>query len=274
MKKKLLSFTVIAAMVVAIMAPAPVMAKKKTKELPLVKSATYYDYSSYDKKWEKYELEKFTYKKGYPDSIITLYQSNSNILSPKYKLKKKGKKYLPKKMTIKQGLSSTRSYKYNKKGFLTNETSKSKYYKSISAYKYNGKGFVTQRKITNYDKNDSGKFVLDYSSVYKYSVKMKKGLPKSITYTESDGYKRVWTCNKKGLITSCTYYTPSGTTYSKYTYKYKYKKGRVVSVTEYNTQGTATERVVFKYSKEKASKQRYAQMINDLINAGYPSNWY
>ena len=274
MKKKILSFTVIAAMVVAILAPAPVMAKKKAKELPLVKSATYYYYSSYDKKWEKDELQKFTYKKGYPDSIITLYQSSSNIQSPKYKLKKKGKKYLPKKMTIKPGFLSTRSYKYNKKGFLTNVTSKSKSSRYTYAYKYNSKGFVTQRSAKYYYKNDSGKFVSNGNYVDKYAVKMKKGLPKSITYTESDGYKRVWTCNKKGLITSTTEYFPSGTVYSKHTYKYKYKKGRVVSVTEYNTEGTATERVVFKYSKEKANKQRYAQMINDLINAGYPSNWY
>lgn len=97
MKKKLLSFTVIAAMVVAILAPAPVMAKKKAKELPLVKSVTYYYYSSYDKKWEKSRLTKYTYKKCYPDSIVTLSQYGSSIMNPKFKLKKKGKTYIPKK---------------------------------------------------------------------------------------------------------------------------------------------------------------------------------
>lgn len=153
-------------------------------------------------------------------------------------------------MTIRHGLVSTTSYTYNKKGFLT------------------------QSKSTSYSKNESGKFVSNSSHVEKYAVKMKKGLPNSITSTESTGYKTVWTCNKKGLITSTTEYFPSGSVYSKHTYKYKYKKGRVVSVTEYNTDNVATAKWIFKYSKEKANKQRYAQMINSFIGSGYPSNWY
>lgn len=124
----------------------------------------------------------------------------------------------------------------------------------------------------------------------QYYVVQKKGIP-SYIYTSYRNWKRTdengkvtsgvdtdggeyITCNSKGLVTQTGWYS---TKYNKYTadnnVQYVMKKGNVAEavVTYIDIEGKekVSGKYVFTYTKTKTSKQRYMNMINDIIDVTY-----
>ena len=310
MKKKFirrLSALLSLALIITLVAPVPAMAASGGKLVKSVKTYTYREQRkwnsttrNYDVLKAKYEISSkrdFKYKNSYPSEIQTLnYSSETGVIDT---LSYKMKKNLPKSMKYKNSLKkvSTKN-KYNKKGLLVKSSYSSffKRTKETEALKYNKNAFVTSFTTKYSYKNIWGTETRNSNYVYKYTYKMKKGLPKDLvsTYTYSSSYKdsldpddsgsssgtgtpHFATYNSKGLITSAgSIY--DGKRYVDYTVKYKSKKGVVTSavvniVDENNENGTAkkvrpTRKYSFSYAKEKIAKGRYANMINSMLGFG------
>lgn len=202
--KKWLSRGIVLAMVVAMMVPAPVLAKSSKSGGKLIKEVTYYSYSNgHDEKYgtadDKYVPEsKTTYKydkKKNPSEAKTIYYNSyflnvpvSGSLSVEtYKYKYKGKN--PVSMKAK-----------NEVGFVM-ETKK---YKKGKAVSYSGvSGLRTEAGTDGVERESCTK----YGGSIAYA---KNGLPKASCYVDSDiadgayagGYESntvLFTVQKKGI---------------------------------------------------------------------------
>ena len=291
MRRKWISFAVIAAMALTVFAPMPALAKSKAKDPTLVKKVTYKWWDSEKKKWLTGSVTTYTYnKKGYPTKIAeTDYTDGKksgyrNVEKNKYKFKKDKPKSRVQTFTDyepgEKPYTSKNTYKYNKKGFPSEQkyTSRDGDYKSVQKFKYK-KGLMTQRTYWDYEKNKAGKWVLDSKAVTKYRVKQKKGLPKRIESIPAKGdgnYTAIEQYNKKGLLVKKGY-RENGKSYTAWVYKYKMKKGRVVSVTRYDIEDgkkIADSKWTITYTKKKIAKDRYARMIDDILGSGLANVWY
>lgn len=292
--RKMLTIAISAAMIVTCFASVPAMAKSSKKGPALIKSYTYSDYNTDAKRWEKSSLTKYTYKKAYPAVIESAYYNSNNLNRTIYKYKVKGSKAKSMKAYNPVGRNTARaSYK---KGLRSSFSSWSSDKTSKTSYKlkYNKKGFVTSYvyvdtyKGWEYDDNNAKKnYTSKETSTHNYKITMKKGLPSKISGTYSEVFVRtpgstnkydnnrtyISTFNKAGIVTKAGYTDNETNKYrDRFKFKVTLKKGKVTRIIrEYNV---GTEEAVkwekdgkydFKYDKTKISKQRYANMINDIV---------
>jgi hypothetical protein len=172
--KKWLSRGIVLAMVIALMIPAPVLAKAKSSKAggKLVKSVTEYTYNTSNKKWEKTTKTVFTYdKKNNPKTVTTTgYDVWAGIplsswsSTETYKYKYKGK--TPKSLVVKNEVG------------LTTET---RQYKSGRAAIIIGEDLYTTSK---YAGEEWDEYEQEYVPVYTNGVEKRVGA-RALTYTKS-----------------------------------------------------------------------------------------
>ena len=282
MRKKILSFAVVAAMVMTVFVPVQALAKEKA-EKPLLKSVKMKAYDADTKKWTTSYVTKYTYKKTYPTKILSTYYTGG---------KKTGEYYVEKnKYTFKNGKVKKRTatgryhmigekdtvsktkYKYNKNGLPSVATMGTT---MKTTYKYKKKMLSRLSYRYTYT-DDKGKKAVDKNTI-RYKLKQKNGLLVEAKRLPDgdDVYTYVSWYNKKGLLKKDgTIKGGKKTIYN--TYKYKTKNGRVTSVTVYSKSGKKTVgymKYYFKYGKQKVSKQRYAMMINEILSPDAYHIWY
>lgn len=295
-KRKVLSLLIAVAMLATCFAAAPALAKsKKVKKGPaLVKAVIVKTYDDEDKKWEKDYKEVYKYKKKYPTLIRRMEYNSNQISESVYKFKFKGKK--AKSVVGMNALKQKWGTAKFSKGLRVKYTEKNypgAYYRynTKGTYKWK-KGFIVQHKRNSTTSYKGEKNTYINNSTYKYKIAMKKGLPKKIagTYESSsatkgetpsksspDDTKYTGYYGKAGIIKMVgeKYGTEKEEVYRKYAVKFK--KGRVARVIQYKRNkdydtGKVTYRASaiysFAYTKEKISKQRYCNMINDILDVG------
>ena len=165
MRKKILSFAVVAAMVMTVFVPVQALAKEKA-EKPLLKSVKMKAYDAETKKWSTSYVTKYTYKKTYPTKILSTYYTGG---------KKTGEYYVEKnKYTFKNGKVKKRTMtgRYHMIG-EKDTVSKTK-------YKYNKNGLPSVATMGTTMK-----------TTYKYKKKMLSRLSYRYTYTDDKGKKAV-----------------------------------------------------------------------------------
>lgn len=269
MKKTSLALLTVLAMVVACFTAVPAMAKSKSGPA-LVKSATHYYYDFTAKKWKKSDQSKYAYKKGYPSKVTFINYESQEKTETKYKFKFKKNK--PVSAGVYNEIGKKSGKRTYKKGRVTKIESWSydKTSRSTSTLTYGKKSFVKRYNIINKYKTSEGK-TEKWNSDYRYTVKLKKGLPKNITGVNKaySGDKYYSNYNKKGLLVS-KYYQYGEDKKLSISVKYKYKKGNAATVTRYykdeNGKMVPIVKYVLKYTKTKINKQRYASMINSITD--------
>ena len=250
----------------------------------LVKTVTKYSYNKKAKKWKKVAVFTYQYNKQKDPTLITKKWYNDR--GKHYDTDKWTEEY-----TYKSGKRRTRSEKWNYDG--TGAESKWTYdkYGNLKTY-YHIEGDLGSESISNWKftcsksgylkartkKETSGDYT--QTEYYKYSPKLKNGLPTKMAIYYKDGkWKKDYSFkfNKKGLVTK--YAVPGGSFY--HTVKYTYKNGRVTSATlTYNGKSNDKERYKFTYTKKAVKKSRYAKIINQIIETGDPADvggefsWY
>ena len=264
MRRKLISFAMIATMVLTVFAPMPALAKSKTKDPALVKKVTEKAWNSNRKKWYTYSVKTYTYnKRGYPSKIKIIDrdpdQPGSYVVKMKYKFN--GNK--PKSMKDTSG----NTYEYNKNGLPSKKSMIEGDYKEIVTYKYK-KNIMKQSIRWVYQKDEEGKWERD-TDVKKCRIKQRRGLPVEIrtgSMIEKFDSKGLLIKRKGGGAIDNT----------KETIKYRIKKGRVVSMTTttQNAEGVWKYKYTFTYTKKKISKKRYVRMINSFAASGWGSEWF
>lgn len=205
--------------------------------------------------WECEYINSFVYKKGKRiKRTITCSHPDAAVLKAKCTYDKYGH---PKKYVIRfadwfrEGGSIEYTYSFTKKNDL-------------------------KKKMT-VEKNADG--TIEYTFMEgpnifytKYSLKKKNGLPSKLTYRNKRKGKKTWGTtyeiryNKKGLKNR-----EPGTSAMKFTYKYKNGRVSTVTVTTATSSGhrVIKDRYKFTYTKRKASKVRYAKMINSIVWQDY-----
>ena len=289
MRKRVLSLAAILAVMAVMLMPAPVMAASGGQ---LVKQVSLYNYNAANK-WEQYGKYAYSYEKGYPSVYTESYNFSEELNILSYKMKN-GRPVSAKH--INSVNRNDENWKYDKKGRLVKNVFGGIFNKMkiTRTYKYNKQGFVTKYDYT-YRENQPGLSTYTMKDEFSYKYSMVKGLPKEMltTYTEtySDGtketrkYKTAY--NSKGLIESLGYLKDDGTYGINKTVKYTYKNGKVTSAVisnkdyEGNDGDRPEQKIVFKYADGKAGKTRYINMINSFVSysAGYENeygiyNWF
>ena len=301
--KKWLSRGIVLAMVMALMIPAPVLAKSSKSGGKLIKSVECYSYNTQKNRWEKEYKDAYKYdKKNNPKEIReTWYEGHvlgiptrSEISLQTLKYKYKGK--TPKSMQANDG--QIRKYKSGRAIYIDGTT----YYSDANDntvtnaqtvdVSYNKEGLVTavSTKYSNSSAGESG------TNSFTYAITQKKGIPSLIlatygggTYTdpeEGSGTNPASTTpwaytkfNGKGLVVESGTITDAGAYEPDTWVEYTKKKGKITKATvfrnTYDYKGNLTGTRVpyriykFKYGKKKISKVRYLNMMNDLVGFGY-----
>lgn len=262
----LTAFAVTFAMVITV-STAQVNAAKTKYEVPSKAIVYSNDFVGADPtmdnaKWEKGDVEKYDYKKGF----VTRFDK----LKCKWTINKKGKPTKVRAGSKKFGASSTGTYKngklssvafrmYNKKGTLVGKTNET--------YKYK-KGWVSKvsGSINGYS----------YTASYTYRF-YKNGVPRKVTETfkaYGDTTKQIYYFNKKGLITKIRYNDFITT------FKYKYDDaGRVIEKITLDDD-MPVYKTVYKYDgKTTKDRKTYMAIMNspdfdgavrDVLPSAYP----
>ena len=265
------------ALVVALFAAAPAMAKTKHK---LIKQYTYKYYDKNNKldmpDGVKYRKTTIKYnKKKDPKNIKTLnYLKNgktelydNSIISYKYK---KGVKKSCVLVDDPEAIYNTYTYK---KGVPVKLDSDNDGYINVYDYSFKSRyAYKVKHQYFGSDESDN------YKTTTKLKVKIKKGLPVKITHKDSTDncYATFNTKGKaKGLLKKAYVernYDESHFSYT-YNYKYSFKKGLVKTAKVIGTFRDITEKksekytevYSFKYTKSKTSLKRYDSMFNDIL---------
>lgn len=269
--KKMLAVVTALTLVMTCFCTVPVSAKSKTK-LKLVKSVSCYNIHDESNKVKLQKTVSYSYKNGHVAKISGKYVDNEDenfteIWKHRIKKKKfvKSTAYDSDKRKIAQII-------YNKKGLKTKEIRSGTYWYQMIGYdkttfnfKYNG-GMITRADVT--DEYSNGEDNMTEKHTNRYYIKMKKGLPYSMTSNYQNGdIKEAYRIkfNKDGLAVSfdekdASKWLPM------WKLKYKKQKGLVKTAYLYNINASGKqelyEKYVFKYTKTKISKLRYAKMIN------------
>lgn len=296
--KKWLSRGIVLAMVMALMIPAPVLAKSGKGGGKLVKSVTYYEPED-GGGWHIEGKKSFTYgKKNTPSTVTdTGYTTYLGIPvageSQTYNIKYKGKK-----ATIYDSagfVSAKETYKgRNLVSWSSDSKSSHKEQKddgtwydwasfsaSVGNATYFKNGLMKSQNVTRTGLNsDNDSYAYTDSSVYAWT--QKKGVP-SMMYCTSvwngkneDGRTGDGTpgtnyaiFNAKGFVVESGYVW-EGKNYPTMAFTYTMKKGKVDTVVAYfvddeTGQPTPTGMMKFKYTKKSISKAYNLRMINSLV---------
>lgn len=281
--KRWLSRAIVLAMVLALMVPMPVAAKSAAGG-KMVKSVERYNVENGS--WKLSEKTAFTYdKKGNPKTITKTdgydffagIPVNANVQTYTASYKYKGSKI--KSMKLKNAFGAvveSRTYKSGKAVAVTHEY---KYtdedgvayintYASNAAYNKSGLAVASANTWTEIDsKNgtDSG------SSAWVYAWNQKKGVPSLVLCNDgtADATTYYTKFNGKGLAIESGYIDEKGAYVPYNVITYTMKKGNVKEAIVYRVTDGKPEPAAmfkFKYTKTKASKTKYLNMMNSLID--------
>lgn len=297
--KKWLSRGIVLAMVVAMMIPAPVLAKSKSSSGgKLVKSVEIYHVRDDSKGWRldgkiAYQYDKKNNPKEIKYTNYTKYVAGipvgANVSTQTAKYKYKGK--TPKKSTFKNEVGTVVEKRTYKKGRAVNVTredlrtynddgSDAYYDAYVDAADFYKNGLVASEAEYYAQKSSEGED--NYKVVSSYAWDQKKGIPKSVvaartvtgtdheegSFTYTDSFYTLF--NNKGLGIESGWVNPETNKMEANTsITYTMKKGLVKEAVVYGVgedgKVKALTMLKFKYGKTKISKKRYMNMVNTLV---------
>ena len=271
------------ALAVAAMTALPASAAQKSK---LIKEVKYKNYVMKSGRWKpydasvKYQVDVIKYNKKHDPVKITTknYMKSGKVktrVTSKFKYTyKKGKK-----ATRKEGKDKTT---YNKGIPVYRSINHGDGYGRSYKYTFNSR-YASKVVFWDWDPNSED----DDSITMNFKIKMKKGLPVSITGKAPGGFPVTITFYKsgvkQGLVKKLSYdgsrqWDEKEIDKQVYTYTYKVKKGKVISAVRkctsysgYSSDKSSMKTSVYKtefnftYIKTKTNKKRFAAMINDIV---------